>query len=233
MVVSAIARRLRNRRIQRLVAALQGAPRSRQAIMPVVAKLREAWGNTGWSADLGYLGEIVEQSLGSRGPFLECGAGLSTVVLGALGDRDGTSVWTLEQDADWVQAMGDRLAALGLRNVELVHAPLSVVDGAAWYTFDDARMPRAFPAVFCDGPSVRRSLWPTDVYRQWRSRLVTELGLRQMAFGVIVLDDAEDMRCPTLVEAWRRVGLGVEIVETPFGRHVVAAPSGTAGPPPA
>ena len=192
--------------------------------MPIVARLREAWGNTGYSADLGYLEGVVIRALNSSGPFLECGAGLSTVVLGALTRQNGSSVWSLEQDEEGAHLLRSKLAALGLGHIQVVHAPLAVTDGAAWYTFDSPSIPRAFATVFCDGPAVRKSLWPADVYGAWRSPLVAQLRKRMMTFGDIVLDDAEDPRCGALIETWRREGLRTEIVETPFGRYVVATP---------
>jgi hypothetical protein len=190
--------------------------------MPAVARLRAAWGNTDWSADLGALEDVVTRALDSPGPFLECGAGVSTLVLGVIAKRNGTVVWSLEQDAAWARTMRRRLAIAGLRNVRLIHAPLAIADDGVWYQFDDAAMPRGFPLVFCDGPAVWKSRWPEAVYLAWRSRLVPELRRRSIAFGTIVLDDAQDARCGALMDAWRGEGLDAEIVTTPFGRHVVA-----------
>lgn len=218
-------RQIRERRIPGLVRELQRTPASPDAAMLIVARLREAWGNTGYSADLGYLEGVVSRALHSSGPFLECGAGLSTVVLGALTRQNGSAVWSLEQGEEDARVLRSRLAALGLGHVHVVHAPLAVTDGAAWYEFDSSSMPRAFATVFCDGPAVRKSLWPPDIYGAWRSPLVPQLRKRMMTFGEIVLDDAEDSRCGALIDTWRRQGLRTEIVETPFGRYVVATPS--------
>ena len=215
--------RIREWRLPGLLRQLQRAPPSAAAIMPIVARLREAWGNTGWSADLGAVEEVVTRALRSPGPFLECGAGFSTLLLGVIARRNGTTVWSLEQDAEWSLTMRRRLAAAGLHNVQLLYAPLEVTDGGAWYRCDDDAIPRAFPLVFCDGPAVLKSQWPEAVYLVWRSRLVAELTRRSIAFGTIVLDDAEDARCGRLVDAWRSAGLQTEIVATPFGRHVVAS----------
>ena len=219
----AVRRRIREWRIRRAVHALRGIALSRDEVMPLVARLREAWGNTSYSADLGYLDELVERALYSRGPFLECGSGLSTVVLGVLAQRTGADVWSLEQDQEWAIAVGRRLTALGLGHVRLVHAPLEATpDGQAWYAFNHHSLPRNFAAVFCDGPAVRRSLWPPAVHLAWRSPVVSELRKRKITFGEIILDDHEDRRCEHLMATWRRAGLLTEVVVTPFGRHVVA-----------
>jgi len=217
-----IVDRTREWRIRDVVRELRRTEPSRATILPLVVRLRDAWGNTGWSADLGFLEAVVVEGLESSGPFLECGAGLSTVILGVIAERKGAVVWSLEQDERWSLAMRARLVALGLGNVHIVYAPLEIKDGAAWYAFDDSSMPRAFPTIFCDGPSVRRSQWPEAVYRGWRTPLVAELRRRGISFGSIVLDDADDRRCGALIDAWRHEGLLADRVETQFGPHVVA-----------
>ena len=106
-------------------------------------------------------------------------------------------------------------------------ARTEVRDGAAWYAFDDQSFPRSFTAVFCDGPAVMETDWPEPIHRAWRSGLVRELRRRGIAFETILLDDAENPRCPFLLENWRESGLITRVVETPYGRHVVATvPSG-------
>jgi hypothetical protein len=128
--------------------------------------------------------------------------------------------------------MWSRLSALGLSNVHLLHAPLELKDGGVWYRFEAGSMPRSFSTVFCDGPAVRKSQWPTGAHRLWRSRRVDELRQRGITSGKIVLDDAEDARSPALIESWRRAGLRVEVVECRFGRHIVATPGAeTTGEP--
>jgi len=80
-----IVDRTREWRIRDVVRELRRTEPSRATILPLVVRLRDAWGNTGWSADLGFLEAVVVEGLESSGPFLECGAGLSTVRDGAEG----------------------------------------------------------------------------------------------------------------------------------------------------
>jgi hypothetical protein len=165
---------------------------------------------------------MVRQTLETPGPFLECGAGVSTVILGVLAERTGKDVWSLEQDEEWFDLVRKELRDLGLRRVNLIYAPLEVRDGAAWYAFDDQSFPRSFTTVFCDGPAIKQTEWPEPVHRAWRSGLVRGLRRRGIHFRTILLDDAENPRCPFLLEDWQEAGLLTQVVETPHGRHVVA-----------
>jgi len=201
---------------------MRGGPLALPELLPLVASLRAVWGNGAWPADTGFMADAMACVLRTPGPFLDCGSGLSTIVLGVLARERGTAVWSLEQDAEWARVVQSRLDMLGLGNVTLVHAPLELVDGAVWYGFDDRIMPRHFPAVFCDGPSVGRSRWPAPVHEAWRSAVVKELRKRGITFETILLDDAEDPRCPALRDAWHREGLRTRVVVTPSGHHLVA-----------
>lgn len=214
--------RLRQWRVRSAVRDLRRAALLPESVLPVMSRLRMAWGNTGWSADLGFLDAIVRQILETPGPFLECGAGVSTLILGVLAERTGKDVWSLEQDEEWFAFVRKELRDLGLERVHLVDAPLEVRDGAAWYAFDDQSFPRSFTTVFCDGPAIKQSEWPESVHRAWRSGVVRELRRRGIAFETILLDDAENPRCPFLLENWRESGLITHVVETPYGRHVLA-----------
>jgi hypothetical protein len=212
---------VREWRIRSCARALRRASPSVEELMPLVSRLRAVWGNTGWTPDEGFLQAMVRGVLASPGPFLECGSGLSTVILGLLAERNATSVWSLEQDEEWVSVLQEELSDLGISTVHLVHAPLEVRSGAAWYDFDDSAFPRRFSMVLCDGPAVRKGDWAEPVYLAWRSGAVRELQRRSMTCDSILLDDADNPRCSMLVDNWRRSGLIVEAVETPSGPHIV------------
>ena len=221
--------RIRRQRVRKLVAQLRSIERRSDAVMPIVTRLREVWGNDSYTADLGFLAEMVERTLTTRGPFLDCGSGISTVILGAITAGSDDSVWSLEQDEVWCREMRVELRRLGLPHVQLLHAPLEITGTAAWYTIDRSDFPRNFPLIICDGPAIRRSLWPPDVFQSWRVGVVEALRKRGVSFETIVLDDADDRRCGTLIDTWRNAGLAVEIVETITGRHVVAHNVGSIG----
>lgn len=121
--------------------------------------LRHAWGNTGWSAGLDYLEAVARHAAEAKRPILECGSGLTTLLLGLLTQGRGVAVWSLEHHPTWHARVQDTLDAFGLDHVTLCHAPLKEhapspedAGGYAWYDAPHAQMPTDFGLVVCDGP---------------------------------------------------------------------------------
>jgi hypothetical protein len=87
----------------------------------------------------------------TAGPILECGSGITTLVMAAANPR--AEVWALEHDAGWQKkiTMAARNAG-GFANIRLCHAPL--VDG--WYTLPPD-MPHKFSFALIDGPPCNES----------------------------------------------------------------------------
>ncbi len=61
------------------------------------------WGNEHWSANAEYLDAVAAAACRERGPILECGCGLTTLVLATIARRTGSSIYSLEHDSAWRQ----------------------------------------------------------------------------------------------------------------------------------
>jgi hypothetical protein len=183
-------------------------------------ELRTAFGNTDWSADTMYLAALADRVLGTPGPFLECGSGLTTVVAGALAERRGRRVVSLEQDEAWHAHVTQTLRRFEIGAVTCSYAPLRPYGEYVWFDLRDTMLPTEFSAVFCDGPAVGRR-WPEPLRGNWRAGLVPILAERHIRFGEILLDDADDPRCGQLRRVWEAAGITTEVVETATGPIVV------------
>jgi hypothetical protein len=183
-------------------------------------ELRTAWGNTDWSADTMYLAALAARVLGTPGPFLECGSGLTTVVAGALAERRGKRVVSLEQDEAWHAHVTATLRRFDIHAVTCRYAPLRPYGDYVWFDLRDATLPAELSAVFCDGPAVGRR-WPEPLRGNWRAGVVPILAERHVHFGEILLDDADDPRCGGLRRIWEAAGIATEVVETATGPMVV------------
>ena len=64
----------------------------------VLSELVQGWGNK-WSAQHEYLAACLEHARDADGPILECGSGLSTILLGTVAQATGNSVfrWNMRQ----------------------------------------------------------------------------------------------------------------------------------------
>lgn len=119
------------------------------------ALLRElvvSWGNSAWSADTDLLQEALRAAARAQGKVLECGSGLSTLLLGVVLQQRGLELWSLEHDATWFERMRDAIARQRLSGVRLRHAPLSDYGAFHWYGFAPEEVSGTFSLVICDGP---------------------------------------------------------------------------------
>jgi hypothetical protein len=151
------------------------------------------WGNEGFAAQTDYLEEVSRQAAKANGPILECGSGLTTIMLGLLAGRRGIQTWSLEHVADWQTRVTRVLERFGIPNVQICSAPLRSFREFEWYDAPLALMPKEFQLVICDGP-------PGST-KGGRYGLLPVMGERLPAGSVILLDDATR---PGEVEALRR-----------------------------
>lgn len=186
----------------------------------LLADLVYGWGNESWSGAPELLQSCIRQALIARGPILECGTGLTTLLLGAIVQRTGNHLWSLEHLPEWADRVSGHLAKFGINDVHLCVAPLGDLGDYAWYAPPIEAKLQRFGLVVCDGPPSstvggRYGLLPV-MRRSFRSGCV------------ILLDDAEREDEQMIVQRWcremrcscARVG-----VTKPFFRLVVEADS--------
>src|SRR5689334_1450074 len=186
--------------LKRLTTAVEsGAPQA-----DILAELGRAWGEDGYRAVGGYLEEVTRFALDTRGPVLEIGSGLTTLILGALVARRGIPVWTLEHHPEYFGHTEETLKSLGVGNVHLTLAPLRDYGDFCWYDPPLDALPRDFGLVIADGP-------PGDV-KGGRFGLLPVLRLHFAPGVVVLLDDAERAREKAVLEKWESdYGLSKEL----------------------
>lgn len=161
----------------------------------VLTELERAWGEDGYRAVGGYLEEVARFATKARGPVLEIGSGLTTLMLGALVGRRGIPVWTLEHHPEYFRYTEQTLKSLDLPNVHLTFAPLRDYGDFCWYDPPLDALPRDFGLVIADGP-------PGDV-EGGRFGLLPILGSHFAAGVVVLLDDAERAGEKAVLEKWK------------------------------
>jgi hypothetical protein len=176
-------------------------------------RLRAGWGNESYSAGVGYIEEVFRHLDSGTGPILECGSGLTTVLLGILAAKRGRELYTLEHDPDWHARVSRTLAKHGVEGVHLSLAPLVDYDGIEWYAPVES-LPARFDLVICDGPP--------ETTPGGRYGLLAAAGHRMTAATVILLDDASRTSEIGVLDRWRReAGWRFEILGTPPSQYAV------------
>ena len=175
----------RDRLIRRLIADPDRSPTSEE-----LTRLKRAWGGGG-VADVGYMAEVCERARLADDAILECGSGLTTLLLGIYSN---VPVWSLEEAAPWAARMQAALAWYRIGGVQIEHAPLVDHGGDRWYSVP-AGLPPRFGLVVCDGPISHRMDGAP------RYGLFPVLGEHLDPATVVLLDDVDR---PTEAEALRR-----------------------------
>jgi len=119
---------------------------------PVVADLIYGWGNESWSASATYLTGCIQHALDTHGPILECGSGLSTILVGAVAQRRGLDYWALEHTSTWAARVRRCLERYRIKSVIVCAEPLVNYGDFLWYRPPLESMPPSFALVVCDGP---------------------------------------------------------------------------------
>ena len=190
--------------------AMRDLTRLRPGEMPsreLLKKLRLGWNNQGWDAKLDYLEEIAERAVATEGPILECGSGLTTLVLGYLAGKRKVRTWSLEHNAGWHRRVSNAIERYRVPEVNLCFAPLRDYEKFNWYDPPLADMPATFRLVICDGPP--------DLASGGRYGLLPIFWNRLEPGAVVLFDDAREPGQPDVLQRWTSErGVSVELRET-------------------
>lgn len=144
----------------------------------------------GWAISPDFAVLIVKQMTEcSAELILECGSGVSSVLIGAMLRKKGKGrLWSLEHDSEWARHSIKEIRDNGLSDyVTIVHAPLKTyrVEGREWEWYDVSALGECekFDFVVVDGP-------PDPEEDMKRYPVLSVLRDRMTKDAVILLDDA-------------------------------------------
>ncbi|MGH2521105.1 MAG: class I SAM-dependent methyltransferase [Anaerolineales bacterium] len=118
----------------------------------LLSNLIYGWGNEDWSALGEYITAFLRCAQHADGPILECGSGLSTLLLGRVAESKGNKVWSLEHNPSWAEKSRTALRSYAIKSVELCLTDLRDYGPYSWYAPPKEHMPSDFSLVVCDGP---------------------------------------------------------------------------------
>ncbi len=173
-------------RLGRAIRQLLELPMGKVPGNDLLEALRTSWGNEAFSANVPFLAEVAKHAATTEGPILECGSGLTTIILGALAGRRGVPVHTLEHVPAWFGQVFTQLRRYRIVGIALHQTRLISYGPFEWYELPKRDWPSGFPLVVCDGP-------PNWTTTGGRYGLLPLVGPQMPAGAVILLDDAN---CP-------------------------------------
>jgi predicted O-methyltransferase YrrM len=157
-------------------------------------ELQVGWGNQGFAATCDYLYEVMKLATATGGPILECGSGLTTILIGSVAGRRGIRTYSLEHIPEWRKRVNDALVRYKIPNVEVLFSPLRDYGAFTWYEPPLAHLPDKFSLVICDGPP--------GTTQGGRFGLLPTLGQRLPAGSLILFDDADRPGEAAVLQRW-------------------------------
>lgn len=140
--------------------------------------------NNNYAADAGVLATLAGIARKCRGPIIETGSGLSSILMAAVTDE---KVYSLEHAEHYAAQTLAWAQEAGIDNIGICYAPLLDY----WYDVEKFALPNKFAFGFCDGPP---RLYGT------RMRFFETFGHR---CSVILVDDIKaDNNFARLVHEW-------------------------------
>ncbi len=166
--------------------------------------LQQLWGNQTWAAPPDYVRKMSSLAATSTHSILECGSGLTTLVLGLVTRNTDQSVWALEHHPQWHDRVRTLLNDLELDHIHLCSTPLISYDQFDWYDAPLDEMPEDFGLVICDGPP--------GTTRGGRYGMMPVMRARLASGATILMDDIGRSNEQEVVRQWRSMEpLSVEI----------------------
>jgi predicted O-methyltransferase YrrM len=159
-----------------------------------------------WALSPAALAALVAEVRGGRRIVVECGSGVSTIVLARALRAAGGHVYSLEHDGRWAELVRSLLAREGLPDwASVIHAPLRphplAPRGTEWYAEDAvAELPAVgIDLLLVDGPPAGEP----EVERR-RYPALPALLSRLDPGALVVLDDAARPGETWVLDAWER-----------------------------
>lgn len=144
---------------------------------------------SGWSAGPRMMKEIYDACKDAKGPILEVGSGITTIIAGLACQRNGQTVHALEHDLDWFRVVRNFIQLWKVKGIALYYAPLKeypefTPEGAKqplmWYG-DIDELPEKFDVAIIDGPP-----------RKYGREGVYKIMADKIKDAKLIVDDCED-----------------------------------------
>lgn len=173
----------------------------------ILIDLIYGWGNLGWSAMHSYLKRVLVEANTTEGPILECGSGLSSILMGIIAQRRNLELYSLEHQEVWAEKVRNHQRAQGVKNAKVLVCPITSFGDFDWYDAPVNEMPNNFSLIICDGPPGQT--------KGGRYGLLPVMVNNLRAKSLILFDDYVRDGEKTVVEKWKKeYNISVNVYDT-------------------
>lgn len=163
----------------------------------LLERLIYGWGNQGYSAQTDYLETCIEYAYKTNKAILECGTGLSTIVVGMIAQKKGVELFSFEHHKEWGTKVSKAIQKIGLKSVSININPLKDYGLYCWYDIHTANIPSDIGLVICDGPPAQT--------KGGRFGLVPQIDSLFVPGAVILMDDTARDAERIVMEKWKEL----------------------------
>jgi hypothetical protein len=157
-----------------------------------------------------YLRHMAQKAVATEGDVLECGSGLSTLLLAITAGRRGLRVHTFEHHPGCHRRLQGLIERYHLRNITVHQTPIRSYGDFDWYDCPPHKLSERFRLVICDGPT--RHLTDSGRYG-----LLPVMRDRLDPHCKVIMDDSHHSLDRNVIHRWRREH-GIEVQS--FGRFL-------------
>lgn len=170
-------------------------------------RLRHYWSNDDWSAGTEFLEGMLRWLPLTTGSILECGSGLTTLLLAVATAGTDRRTATLEHNEAWAARVRDALPSRPDSRLRIVETPLKKYDHFDWYDTRPIGNLGPIGFVVCDGP-------PGST-RGGRYGLGAVMKQHLAQDCIVMLDDSSRAEERAIIERWVAELPAVVVEETP------------------
>lgn len=122
--------------------------------MSSILDLYAHWGHPLDDVEASYLGSALHSAEHVDGPILQCGASLTTLILGKLCDGlayRAKPIICLEENPHWANVIRSWLTQYQIHSVQVLTAVPQLHSGSVWYGIDQRKLPHNIALALCQG----------------------------------------------------------------------------------
>ena len=173
------------------VAALRWRGQGRVPSPRLLRWLEYGWANGGWPATPEYLLETARLAVATKGPIVEAGSGISSIVLSYVVAAEQPVV-SFEHHEHWAERVARHASRRG--SYRILTRPLTPRGEYDWYAVEPSDLPSDITLAIVDGP-------PGST-RGGRYGAMPELAEHLAAGAILLLDDASRPEETRAIARW-------------------------------
>ena len=162
----------------------------------LIRKLVYAWGNQGYSAQINYIQTMLQHALQTSGDIVECGSGLSTLMVGVIAKKRNIQMSSFEHFPFWAHRVQKEIDLYNLSLNKLYITPLKSYGSFDWYDISNVEIANIGLCI-CDAP-------PGDTRGGRRGFLPLFLN-KMLPNAVILIDDTSRQDEQNMIREWKNL----------------------------